>query len=83
MYYVYVLHSALLNRFYIGSAANVENRLRRHLSNHRGYTSKAKDWEIVYIESFEKKADALNREKVLKGWKNPDRILSLIQRSSS
>ncbi|MEM9547724.1 MAG: GIY-YIG nuclease family protein [Bacteroidota bacterium] len=38
----------------------VEERLTYHLSNHRGYTSKAKDWIIVHSEEFECYKEALS-----------------------
>lgn len=49
MFKVYILYSASLNKFYIGfTESSVEERLRKHLSNHSGFTGKAKDWTIAY-----------------------------------
>ena len=79
MFYVYILHSEILNSFYVGTSANVEERLKRHLSNHKGYTAKAKDWIVVYTETFETKTEALNREKKIKSWKSKSMIEKLIQ----
>ena len=81
MYKLYILHSKSLNRYYIGSTSNIEERLKRHLSNHNGFTRKAKDWEVVYIEEYSSKQEALIREKQLKGWKSAIRITELIARS--
>ena len=50
-FYVYILHSKLLDRYYIGSTQDITKRLEKHLSNHKGYTSRAKDWVVVYSES--------------------------------
>ncbi|MBL7738146.1 MAG: GIY-YIG nuclease family protein [Chitinophagaceae bacterium] len=77
-FYVYILYAASLDSYYIGSSQNPEERLRKHLSNHNGYTAKAKDWIIVYTELFDLKSLALIREKQLKGWKNKNRIRELI-----
>ncbi|MCB9297915.1 MAG: GIY-YIG nuclease family protein [Lewinellaceae bacterium] len=44
--------------------------LRRHLSNHKGFTGKAKDWEVVYTESFVSKEEAYGREREIKGKKS-------------
>ena len=57
-----------------------EGRLVRHNLSHRGFTSKGQPWELVYTEFFDLKSDATAREKQLKGWKNRDRLMSLIGR---
>ena len=47
MYLLYILYSKTLGRYYVGHCeAPLEERLRRHLSNHKGFTGKAKDWEV-------------------------------------
>lgn len=76
---VYILFSETLNRYYVGhTTENIEERLRKHLSSHSGYTSKAKVWEIVYIEEFENKELACKREREIKNWKSRKRIEKLI-----
>ena len=80
-FYVYILFSEILNRFYIGSSSNPEERLIKHLAHHKGYTDKAKDWKIVYVEAFMDKSTALAREKQLKGWKNTERLRGLIDKN--
>jgi putative endonuclease len=79
MYFVYILYSATLDLFYIGSSENPQERLKKHLASHRGFTSKAKDWTIVYREAFDTKSEALVREQQLKRWKNRNRIKKLIE----
>jgi putative endonuclease len=60
---------------------DVESRLKKHLSNHNGFTGKTKDWEVQYVEKFATKSAALKREKQLKGWKSKIRIRELIERN--
>ncbi len=79
-FYVYILYSRHLGNYYIGSISDVENRLKKHLSNHKGYTSKAKDWIIVYKEEFQTKSEALFREREIKKWKSSKKIASLINK---
>lgn len=80
MYLCYILYSQSLNRYYIGScAAPLEERLRRHLSSHKGFTGKAKDWEVVYTESFGLKEEAQRREREIKGKKSKKYIEWLIE----
>ncbi|HEY6502939.1 MAG TPA: GIY-YIG nuclease family protein [Chitinophagaceae bacterium] len=77
--FVYILYSVSLDLYYIGCSENPQERLKKHLARHKGFTAKAKDWEICYTECYSGKAGALKREKQLKGWKNRERILQLIK----
>jgi len=78
MFYLYILKSEKINSYYVGVSSDVEERLKRHLSNHNGYTAKTKDWIIAYTESFETKTEALKREKQIKNWKSKLMIQKLI-----
>ena len=78
MYFVYILYSPSLNKFYVGfTGDSVEARLSKHLANHKGFTSKTKDWKIKRIEKFEFKTEAMLREKEIKKWKNRKKIEKL------
>ena len=77
-YHVYILYSLTLDRYYIGMSSDPHGRLWRHNISRQGYTSKGQPWELVYSEVFETKPEAMSRERQLKGWKNRDRILTLI-----
>ena len=64
MAYFYILYSSTLDKYYIGSTSVVlEERLRRHLSSYKGFTSKVKDWKIVYSEHYDDIKEAMKREK--------------------
>ena len=76
----YILYSKNLNAYYVGHTTMlVEERLSRHLSNHKGYTSKSKDWIIAYVENFSMKSEAYAREREVKKWKSRIRIESLVK----
>ncbi len=63
MNFFYILYSKFLNQYYIGhTSEGLEERLRKHLSNHSGFTGKSKDWIIVYSEEFETKSLAYKRD---------------------
>jgi putative endonuclease len=80
----YILHSESLDSFYIGSTSSgMEQRLKKHLTNHKGYTSKAKDWIVVFQKQFENIADARGLERKLKNWKNKNSIQQFIHRSNN
>ncbi|WP_236664935.1 GIY-YIG nuclease family protein [Marivirga atlantica] len=70
-----------MDKYYCGHTCDkLSERLRRHNSNHNGYTGKASDWEVVYSEQFDDKQTAQRREMEVKKWKSRKKIISLIQR---
>jgi putative endonuclease len=80
MSYFYILYSKALNQYYIGhTSESLQERLRKHLSNHSGFTAKAKDWLVIYYEEFESKSLAYKRELEVKKWKSRIRIEKLIE----
>ena len=62
------------------TSMTLEDRLRRHLTSHKGFTARTKDWKIVYFETFENKTDAILREQEIKNWKSKKRIIELISK---
>ena len=75
----YILFSSQLNKYYIGHTCDLMNeRMRKHLSDHKGFTARAKDWAIVYKENFPDKSSAYRRELEIKGWKSTKKIKELI-----
>ncbi len=83
MFYTYILYSEILNNYYVGfTTISVESRLKKHLVSKKGFTSRTKDWKIIYVEKFDKKQDAAAREKEIKSWKSKIKIEKLIQRST-
>ena len=82
-YYTYILHSQKLSKYYVGYSDDVENRLKKHLTNHKGFTGKAKDWIVVYTESYTTKEEARKRELQIKGWKSKRMIEKLISKNVS
>ena len=78
-YYIYIIYSGKLDRFYIGYSESPQTRLIKHNQKHKGYTGRANDWELVYTESFDTKEAAKGREKQLKSWKDRSLIESLIK----
>ncbi|WP_369128022.1 GIY-YIG nuclease family protein [Flavivirga sp. 57AJ16] len=78
-YHVYILYSESLDRYYVGSTKDVNTRLEKHLSNHKGFTSKAKDWELKYQEPFSSRTEALKREQQIKKWKSRKMIERIVK----
>jgi len=63
---VYILFSSSGNVYYKGFKTNLVNRLESHHSGGSVYTSKFKDWVLVYSKEYENKSEALKEEKRLK-----------------
>jgi putative endonuclease len=71
MHHVYVIENENQG-WYIGYSTNVRRRLAEHNAHKNKSTAKAKEWKLIYCESYIEKMDALGREKFLKsgsGWK--------------
>lgn len=65
MNYVYVLQNKE-GRWYIGQTDNLEMRLSRHNNNQVKSTKNRGPWQIIYTESFDSRAKAMQREEYLK-----------------
>jgi len=81
MFTFYILYSSKRNSYYIGYTGDeITERLRKHNSNHKGFTGGFGDWEVVYSEKYETKTLALQREKEIKSWKSRKRIELLFRK---
>jgi putative endonuclease len=79
MYHLYILYSSSKDKYYVGCTGDdLLERLRRHNSNHKGFTGQTSDWQIAYFESFSEKSPAFRRELEIKAWKSRRRIEALI-----
>lgn len=75
MYKVYVIYSLKFNKIYIGQTEDLERRLFEH--NNKllsAYTKKYTPWEIIYVEEFPTRNEAIIREKQLKSQKGREFI---------
>ena len=67
MFTVYILFSEQLQKYYIGyTSKNVQDRLKEHLYNHKGFTAKAKDWNVIYKLERNSKSEAIMLERKIK-----------------
>ena len=78
----YILFSPSLDKFYIGHTTEpIYERLRKHNSDHEGFTGKYRDWVIIYSEKYDTKKLAYAREREVKKWKSRKMIERLIASS--
>ena len=76
---VYILSSKIKNKYYIGSTGDeTSERLRKHNTNHKGFTGRTGDWQLVYTETYDTESQARVREKQIKNWKSRKMIEKLI-----
>jgi putative endonuclease len=74
-----IIYSSDKDWYYIGhTGEELTERLRKHNSDHKGFTGHIGDWVIVYSEDYNSKSDAYRRELEVKNWKNRKRIEKLI-----
>ncbi|HEU4555539.1 MAG TPA: GIY-YIG nuclease family protein, partial [Chitinophaga sp.] len=56
LFHVCILYSPTRNQYYIGHTGDdLNERLRRHNSNHKGFTGKTGDWTMIYNEPYSSK----------------------------
>jgi putative endonuclease len=69
-YYVYILTNVKRNVMYVGVTNNLENRVAEHRAGAEGaFTRKYRVNTLVYAEEYRYIADAIVREKEIKGWR--------------
>ena len=65
-YYVYVIKS-IEGHKYIGMTEDLELRMNQHNDKTLSFwTKRGTDWKLIYKENYNKKTEALKREKWLK-----------------
>ena len=80
-HFVYILYSESLDRYYIGSTADVQQRLSRHNAGATSSTKSGRPWVVVYTETLPTRTMALIRENNLKKMKSRVYLESMIQYS--
>ena len=67
MWTFYILYSKILDKYYVGfTGDDLIDRVRRHNSNHKGFTGGKGDWQVKYFESYQSKVEAQTRERQVK-----------------
>ncbi|MCB9282836.1 MAG: GIY-YIG nuclease family protein [Lewinellaceae bacterium] len=78
-FFTYILYSKKVDRYYIGSTANLEDRLARHNQGRSKATKPgAPYWKLMYAEEFQSRKEAVNRELFLKKMKSREFIEKLL-----
>ena len=82
-YYVYILHSSTIDKYYIGQTSNIDNRLKFHnsLEYNKIWTKRGIPWKLVYMEKCDTRSESLKREKYIKRQKSRSYIEELVRAS--
>jgi putative endonuclease len=80
-HFVYILYSESRDRYYIGSCADVVQRLIRHNAGATLSTKSGRPWKVVYTETQPTKTEALKREINLKKMKSRVYLEEMIKKS--
>ncbi len=76
---VYILFSEDYGKTYVGFTSNLIERFKSHnYLSKKGYTIKFRPWQVIYVEFFTTKSEALKREKLLKSGKGREFIKEII-----
>jgi len=72
MYYVYVLKSQKDGNLYIGQTSNLNQRLGYHNSGRIRSTKRRTPLELIHLEEFQTRGEAMKKERALKDIKSRD-----------
>jgi putative endonuclease len=78
-YFLYILYSEALDRYYVGSSHDPETRLCFHNTSLKGWTKRGRPWELVFSKEFPSKIDALKIERWLKQQKSRSLLETIVQ----
>lgn len=77
-FFVYILFSNTLDKFYVGHTQNLTDRIYRHNNSGSKSTKSASDWKLVYSEQLSSRSAAYKREMEIKKKKSRKYIENLI-----
>ena len=79
-FFVYILFSSSLNRYYVGQTNDIASRLKRHNTGQEKYTSKGQPWQLQFYEEVSSRSEAIRIERKIKNFKSQRRIREYIDR---
>ncbi len=81
-HYTVYIPGSISGTLYVGLTSDLVARVRQH-QNHRfgGFTAKYDVARLLYYEAYAQVADAIQREKQLKGWRREKKI-ALIEKDN-
>ena len=68
MFYTYILRSKSHDKHYFEYTSHLEKRVAEHNLGLSSFTKKYLPWELIYVEEFSIRSDAMKREKFFKSF---------------
>ncbi|WP_343788305.1 GIY-YIG nuclease family protein [Wandonia haliotis] len=78
-YFVYILYSEKIDRFYTGQTQNLKNRLSRHNSGYEKFTKRGAPWKLMCFIECSTRSEAMKLELRIKNFKSQKRMKLYIQ----
>lgn len=75
----YILKSKMNGSYYVGSAEDVDVRIKKHNSGQVNSTKRYKPWELVHKETFATRKEARRRELQIKSYKSGEAFKKLLR----
>ncbi len=66
MFFVYIIFSVSADKYYVGQTDNIGERIHSHNNGNSPYTSIARDWKLVYSETYSTRTEVRKRENAIK-----------------
>jgi len=82
MAFTYILFSAKINSYYVGSTNDLEDRLKRHNTGRSTFTKRGIPWIVVYQKIYTTRAEAYQAELYIKSQKSRKYIEELIMKQT-
>jgi putative endonuclease len=80
MYFVYILQSKIDGMIYKGIAKDVQHRLYEHNRGENRSTKAKRPWKLVYLEQYNTRIQARNREKFFKSGEGRELIRQILNK---
>jgi putative endonuclease len=77
-YFVYILYSQKISKYYIGHTNDINRRLNEHNLGHERFTRTGVPWILVYSREFDSRSEAHHEEMRIKKRKSKKYIETLI-----
>ncbi len=78
MYTTYIIRGRATGRYYIGSTADFERRLAEHNRGHTLFDKVNEPFEVIRVEKYSTKREALKREGKIKSFKGGNSFRKLV-----
>ncbi len=78
-YFVYILYSDRLGKFYTGQTQDVEKRLVRHNKGSEKYTKRGTPWKLMCTVEVNSRSEAMKLERKIKNFKSQKRMREYIE----